>query len=283
METMPSPLVSNVSDTARWVAVYRALESARPDALFSDPFADRLAGERGRAIAALAPRSVRSGWPMVIRTKLIDDLVLASVQDGCDCVLNLAAGLDTRPYRLALPAALSWIEADLPGMVEEKNKLLAGEKPVCRLAREPIDLADPARRSELLDRAVGSAAKVLVITEGLLAYLDSEVVRSIGQDLARRSAVRWWLLDIASPAIVKMMQQGMGENLANAPFKFAPADGVAFFEALGWKACDIREIFQEAVRFRRVPFIFRFFAFLPQTDPRKPGKARWSAVVRFEH
>jgi O-methyltransferase involved in polyketide biosynthesis len=45
--------VSNVSDTARWVAVYRAWESARPDALFDDPYAQSLAGERGQAIAAL--------------------------------------------------------------------------------------------------------------------------------------------------------------------------------------------------------------------------------------
>ena len=278
---MAEPLVSNVSDTARWVAVYRAWESARPDALFSDPFADRLAGERGRAIAARAPRQVRSGWPMVVRTKLMDDLVLASVRDGCDCVLNLAAGLDTRPYRLALPPALSWIEADLPGMVEEKDKLLAGEEPVCALSREPIDLADPTKRSAFLDRVVRNATKVLIITEGLLGYLDSDVVRSIGQDLLGRPAVRWWLLDVASPAILKMMQRGMGENLTNAPLKFAPADGVAFFETLGWKACDIREIFQEAVRFRRVPFLFRPLALLPQPDPRKPGKARWSAVVRF--
>ena len=53
----------------------------------------------------------------------------------------------------------------------------------------------------------------------------------------------------------------MGENLANAPLKFAPADGVAFFETLGWKACDIREIFQEAVRFRRVRFSSVFSPF----------------------
>jgi methyltransferase (TIGR00027 family) len=192
---MPAPLVSNVSDTARWVAVYRAWESARPDALFSDPFADRLAGERGRAIAALAPRQVRTGWPMVIRTKLMDDLVLASVQDGCDCVLNLAAGLDTRPYRLALPAALSWIEADLPGIVEEKNKLLAGEKPACRLSREPIDLADPTQRSALLDRVVRDTRKILIITEGLLIYLDEDVVRSIGRNSPSdpRSVGGFWM------------------------------------------------------------------------------------------
>src|SRR5579862_7049636 len=109
MSTSP---VSNVSDTARWVAVYRARESARPDALFNDPFAKSLAGERGQAIAALMPAQARSGWPMVARTKLIDDLVLAAVAEDCDCVVNLAAGLDTRPYRLALPNSLRWIEAD---------------------------------------------------------------------------------------------------------------------------------------------------------------------------
>jgi O-methyltransferase involved in polyketide biosynthesis len=41
-------LIRNVSDTARWVAMYRAQESARPDALFHDPWAERLGGDRGR-------------------------------------------------------------------------------------------------------------------------------------------------------------------------------------------------------------------------------------------
>jgi len=66
---MADRIVSNVSDTARWVAVYRAWESARPDRLFSDPLAARLAGEQGEAIAAMAPRHMRSGWPMIIRTR----------------------------------------------------------------------------------------------------------------------------------------------------------------------------------------------------------------------
>lgn len=104
---MPAePLVRNVSDTARWVAVYRAQESARADALFRDPYADRLAGERGRAIAAKVPGPGRSGWPMVVRTRLMDDLVMTSLAEGCDRVINLAAGFDTRPYRMSLPASL---------------------------------------------------------------------------------------------------------------------------------------------------------------------------------
>ena len=89
--------VSNVSDTSRWIAASRASESARADALFRNPYASLLAGERGRAIAALMPRQTRNGWPMIARTKLIDDLVHTAIAEGADCVLNLAAGLDTRP------------------------------------------------------------------------------------------------------------------------------------------------------------------------------------------
>src|SRR5262245_28102368 len=105
---MSEPLVSHVSDTARWVAAYRAMETARADPLFEDPLAERVAGERGRSIVARSPARLRSGWSIVTRTKLIDDLVAACVADGCDRVVNLAAGMDTRPYRMALPASLTW-------------------------------------------------------------------------------------------------------------------------------------------------------------------------------
>src|SRR5690242_15082636 len=110
-------LVRNVSDTARWVATYRAEESTRPDALFHDPLADKLAGERGRAIAKRASRHSR--WALITRTQVIDEYVDAVLKAGCDRVLNLAAGFDTRPYRLALPANLRWVEADLPELVAE--------------------------------------------------------------------------------------------------------------------------------------------------------------------
>src|SRR5713226_7063171 len=51
----PEPLIRNISDTARWVAVYRARESERPDALFKDTFARKLAGQRGEEIARRLP------------------------------------------------------------------------------------------------------------------------------------------------------------------------------------------------------------------------------------
>lgn len=54
--------IRHISDTALWVAVYRAQESERPDAVFRDPLARRLAGERGAQIAATMPFAQRHAW-----------------------------------------------------------------------------------------------------------------------------------------------------------------------------------------------------------------------------
>jgi methyltransferase (TIGR00027 family) len=280
--TMSTSHIANVSDTARWVAVYRAQESARPDALFHDPFAQLLAGERGQAIASFMPRQARNGWPMIARTKLMDDLILAKIEQGCDCIVNLAAGFDTRPYRLDVPSSLKWIEADLPALTEEKQHLLKDAEPRCQLRRIKVDLADSGARVEMLKEAVGQSTNVFVITEGLLVYLDEAQVRSLAMDLRAQSGIRWWILDLASPALLKMMAKSMGAQLANAPMKFGPANGVAFFEDLGWRATHVQSVMRAAARFRRLPWTLKLFRFLPEPNPRSPGRAPWSAVVQFE-
>lgn len=280
---MADALITHVSDTARWVAAIRARESARPDALFRDTLADGLAGAQGHAIAASAPRMTRSGWPIVTRTRLIDDLISASLLDGCDRVLNLAAGLDTRPYRLDLPATLQWIEADLTAVIDAKEGALAGHAPRCQLSRERVDLADAAERRAFLERATAGATRALVITEGLLVYLDERDVRAIAADLSR-SPIRWWITDAASPRVIAMNARTM--RLDHAPMKFAPPNGVAWFEAIGgWRARDICSYFEYAKRWRRLPTLMRLFSFLPggNADPRNLGqRAMWGAAVRFE-
>src|SRR6267143_6553964 len=101
----------DISDTARWVAIYRAMESERPDALFHDPYARRLAGPRGEEIVRHMPKGRAMAWPMIVRTAVMDELIARAVErDGVHTVVNLAAGLDTRPYRLALPAKLRWVD-----------------------------------------------------------------------------------------------------------------------------------------------------------------------------
>ncbi len=75
--------MDSISDTARWVAVYPALESERPDALFHDPHARRLAGAKGELIAGSIPRGRSIAWAIVVRTCLLDELILDAVaRDG---------------------------------------------------------------------------------------------------------------------------------------------------------------------------------------------------------
>jgi len=271
-------LVSNVSDTARWVTAYRAKESARPDALFHDPLAERLAGEQGKAIVAAAPRSIRDGWWMVARTKLIDDLIAQAISAGCDRVLNLAAGLDTRPYRLDLPPDLLWVEADLAPLLAEKEQLLADQTPRCRLSRHAVDLADPAARDAFLDEALAGATKAFVLTEGLLMYLDVTDVVGLSEAF-QRPEIAWWTFDFGSGGIKATMNDKTAGMMRNAPIKFGPANGLAFFEDLGWTVAAAESLLTAARRFRRLPPLMRLAALLPQPNPRSPGNKMWSAVA----
>ncbi|OHV04541.1 class I SAM-dependent methyltransferase [Mycobacterium talmoniae] len=271
------PLIANVSDTARWIAAYRAVESARPDALFADPLADRLAGERGHAIVAAAPRV---SWALIARTKLIDDLVVKAIGEGCDRVLNLAAGLDTRPYRLDLPADFGWVEADLPALLADKEQALADQTPRCQLTRRAVDLADPAARDAFLDEALAGADKALVLTEGLLMYLEPHDVAALSQSF-QRPAIAWWLLEFWGAGLKKWMTKKTAGLLDNAPFRFGAANGLAYFEELGWNPIEAESVLLAANRFHRLPFWYRVAARLPQPDPRNPGNTRWSAVTRL--
>lgn len=262
--------------------MHRATESARPDALFSDPFAGLLAGEHGRAIVDNVPRTSRSGWWLVARTKIIDDAIADAIADGCDRVLNLAAGLDTRPYRLDLPPDFVWVEADLPKLLSEKTQVLAEQVPRCRLARTAVDLADPRARDAFLNEALDGATKALVLTEGLLMYLDDADVTALSTAITRPE-VHWWMLDFAGPGLKKMMNKKMAGMLQNAPFKFAPENGLAYFENLGWRTVDVQALYLAAHRMRRLPLVMRPLAWLPQPDPRRPGGRAWSATALLTH
>jgi methyltransferase (TIGR00027 family) len=247
--------IRNVSDTARWVAVYRADESRRRDALFRDPWADRLAGERGREIVATVPGGRSWGWPMVVRTKVMDDLIEREVAAGVDTVLSLAAGLDMRPYRLDLPASLRWVEIDLPGILAEKESAIAGETPRCTVERLDADLGDEAARREAFGRVGGANRRVLVVAEGLLIYLEPRQVAALAGDLAAMPGARSWLIDLASTRLLDWLAKRWGKVTAagGAPFKFAPAEGTAFFAPHGWREREFHGALEEAWRLKRAP------------------------------
>ena len=250
---MSEPAVRDVADTARWVAYFRAVESERPDALFNDRHARVLAGERGRKIAERLPKGPLS-WSIAVRTKVFDELILEAIElRGVRTVLNLAAGLDTRPYRLPLPEDLRWFEVDLPELVESKSQALKQEQPQCRLERLKLDLADTAQRRALFARLGSEPGRILVVTEGLLVYLGDEVVTSLARDLREHFPNGLWLMENVSPAVLarlrRLWQRSLGP--ANATMKFAPEDGFEFYERLGWTPLKERPLIEEAGRFRR--------------------------------
>jgi methyltransferase (TIGR00027 family) len=280
-----SAAIEHVSDTALWVAMYRALESERPDAHFRDPYARRLAGSRGERILESMGGGRSSGWAMVVRTSLIDEILLRLARGpGMGVVLNLAAGLDARPWRLPLPSTLRWVDVDLPDMLAHKRSVLAGELASCRYQAEALDLRDRSLRRERLPALARGGAPGLVMTEGLLIYLAAEEVADLATDLHAIPELRWWLTDLVSPEAVRWLRRRWGRQLASAPFRFAPAEGSRFFEPFGWREVEFRSLWDEARRLRReMPhaWLWRLIArFAPPA--RREQLRRISGIVLLE-
>jgi len=275
------PTIRHVSDTARWVAVYRARETERPDALFRDPFAQRLAGEHGERLAASVPFIDKTMWPFVVRTYLFDSFISEEIRQGADMVINLAAGLDARPYRMALPATLKWVEVDLPEILDHKEDVLKNEMPVCHLERIRLDLSNVNDRRKVFDQLGRNSVRALVITEGLITYLTEDEVGSLARDIAVPASFQRWLLDLASPALLRMLQKRLSTYLSQAPLKFAPQAGPAFFEPYGWKLEAVRSTLKTARQLKRLPFFLQLIATLvPQPDLPK-GSRPWSGACLF--
>jgi methyltransferase (TIGR00027 family) len=276
-------VVRNISDTARWAAVFRARETERADAMFRDPYAERLAGKMGVDIANTLPQGNSHAWAWVARTYLFDQFITNEIEQGVDMVVNLAAGLDARPYRMPLPASLQWVEVDLPEILTYKEGILANEKPVCALDRVRVDLSDGGGRRALFAELNRRANKILVLTEGLLIYLSAEEVASLAKDLAAGSHFQRWITELGSPGLLRMMQRTTGKKLSEvgAPFKFAPSEGPAFFSSHGWDPVEVKGLLKIATRFKRPPFFLRLLGHLPeQKGP--AGNRPWSGVCLFQ-
>lgn len=246
------------------------METARPDAIFRDPFADRLAGERGHKIVRAMKNGRSTAWAMIVRTAVLDEMILDRIANGgVDTVINLAAGLDARAWRLNLPSTLQWFDVDLPGMIDYKSSHMQGETPRCRYEAISVDLTSEDARAEVLHRLGGLAKTALVITEGLLVYLSAEQVASLARALHAEPSIRWWISDIASPRLLEMLNKQWGKTLAagNAPFRFGPLDSAAFFAPLGWHEAVFRSALGEAHRLRREMRLMWLWRFLARLSP----------------
>lgn len=248
---MTSAIIENVSDTAFWVAHYRGIEGKRADALFHDPLAAALAGDRGRTIAEAMPRPFLTEWVIAVRTRIIDEFIHGAVANGVDTILNLGAGLDTRPYRMDLPPTLHWIEADYPAMIDYKKSLLAQERPRFGLSRVKCDLANDAERKSVLSEVNAKSQKFLVLTEGVVPYLTMDAVGALADDLHALVHAAYWIVDYLSPQLLTFREGMMSGKMQNAPFLFRPTDWFGFFDQHGWHREEIRYFGEEGDRLGR--------------------------------
>lgn len=277
--------IGNVSDTAFWVAYFRAKENENSKPLFRDRFAQMLIGTRGKALAEAMPQISRyTEWTVLARTVIIDRFIERAVNDGVDAIINLGAGLDARPYRMHLPQDLHWIEVDYPNIIEHKNTALKFETPTCKLTRIALDLADAQKRSEFLNSVAADAKNILILTEGVIPYLSQEEVAALAQDLCAQKRFSYWVTEYIHKNVYRFLKQAARQGgLKNSPFQFFPQDWYAFFERAGWIEKETRYIGEIAEEFQRKMPLPKFAELLMWLLPKavKAQALRSSGFVIF--
>lgn len=250
--------IHHISDTALWIAAYRAQESKRPDAVFHDHFADRLAGPRGHKMVEETPHSQSMAFAMVVRTSAIDRLIEHALKLNIDAVINLAAGLDTRPYRMKLPSTLHWVEVDFPSIIAYKNEMLEDEQPVCRLRRMTADLSNAKERDQLFSGLNAEFKNALVITEGLIGYLKNEEAAALSKAIYETPGFHYWIQDYSQGKMRRNKQsKDLSEKLKRTPLQFTEKYPLQFFGAQGWKIKENIFILDEADRIgKKMPVMF---------------------------
>jgi methyltransferase (TIGR00027 family) len=265
-----------VALTARWIAAARANESARPDRLFDDPYAEILAGigqvggTGGSSLRAgvsavddlIVQTSRAFGAPfLAIRTRFFDEVLLHAVRaGGVRQVVLLAAGLDARAYRLPWPLGTRLWELDQPAVLAAKDDALAaaGATPTCERHTLPVDLAVAGWEEALMAAGLDAEAPSAWLVEGLLMYLDEAAVRALLTTTAALAASGSWLgADLFNSVVLSspLLRPLTGLVAAQgAPWRFASDEPEALFAAAGWTA-TVTEAREVGARYGRWPFL----------------------------
>lgn len=243
-----------VASTALLVAAVRAEESIRPDRLFTDPFAGKLAGDEGRRLLAVAVAATgeQPTLPIVIRTRYWDEALLRA--DTTQVVI-LAAGMDARAYRLPWPPATTVYELDQPAMIATKNALLADEQPSCTRITVGVDLAGDWPKS-LEANGFTPSKKTVWLVEGLLQYLDESTVGTLFERIDALSADGSTLCyDVVGAALLRARNLQSTQSFMTqlgAPWTFGTDEPAALVERFGWTA-KVTDVAEPGYEWKRWP------------------------------
>lgn len=248
-----------VSYTAQWTAAARAVESERADRLFEDPYARTLAGPTG---FSLLERYAGAGTVpfLAIRTKYIDEqAVNAAAKHSARQVVLVAAGMDTRTWRLDWPEGTVLYELDRPALLEAKHDMLGEEPLPASRERRPLAVDLAGEWTDTLTAAGFNPAEPTVwIMEGLLFFLPEAAVRKLLTTLRAASGAGSVLIgDMAGSASLtnpwaKPFLSALRED--GAPWQFGSDEPEAFLHSCGWQTREVRQPGEDGASFGRWPY-----------------------------
>jgi methyltransferase (TIGR00027 family)/uncharacterized protein (TIGR02246 family) len=257
-------VLSGVGNTARWIAASRAKESELALPLFTDPFARELSGEAGFELqktmrAAMGAQGDGPDLYLSIRTKFLDDALLNAVRyRRLHQVVILAAGMDTRAFRIPWPSGVKVFEVDRDEIFDHKEAVLAraGASPSCERHVVRADLARPWTGA-LLAAGFHKSTPTAFLIEGLLMYLEEgealALLAAVGEVAAPGS---WMAADVVNPEVLTSPYMSRYMNAlheAGSPWKFGIEDPETFFEQRGWSPTVVQPGDPEA-SYGRWPF-----------------------------
>lgn len=251
-------ITTSVGSTALFVAAARALEAQKPDPVAVDPFAEIFCRAVGGQWADLLDGAVPDhalksefGADFVnfqgVRTKYFDTYFIKAAAAGVRQIVLLAAGLDSRAYRLDWPAETVLFELDQPQVLDFKRDALAGCRPTAQRREVAVDLRDDWPRA-LVARGFDLSSPSAWIAEGLLLYLPAtaqvqlftgiDALSAPGSHAAVEESVP---MDAALFAAKQDEERAGGDSARGGPFfqlvyneQEEPA--AEWFGARGWRA-----------------------------------------------
>jgi methyltransferase (TIGR00027 family) len=242
--------MSPVGATARWIAAARALETESETPLFVDPYARALAGEDGFALLdsmrrSMGPTAAGVGPDLYLslRTKYLDDGLMAAVAErGISQVVILAAGMDTRAFRLSWPRDVVVYELDRDDVFDAKEAVLSqrGAEAPCARHVIRIDLAQEDWVARLLATGFDRTRPAAFLTEGLLMYLRPQDADRVVDAVTSIAADGSWIgMDVVNREMIESpFTAAYMKRLAElgAPWLFSMPDPEVYFARRAWLA-----------------------------------------------
>jgi methyltransferase (TIGR00027 family) len=266
-----------LASTARWTAAVRAKESQREDHLFHDPWATTLAGKEGDEW--IAQRAGDFGTTiMTVRTRFFDDfLQRVTGEHAIRQIVLLAAGLDTRAFRLSWPEQTRLFELDQPQVLSYKEQVLSATSahPICQRQTIGADLAGPWVEG-LIKTGFNVQRPSGWLLEGFLFYLPNESVTQLLDEVTGLAAPGSWIgFDIVNSAtLTSPLTQQWVEMQAKAgvPWTGTMDNPELFLASRGWKA-TLTQIGETNANYGRWPY-----PVIPRTIANMPRE--WLVVAQ---